>query len=279
MHLEVEVNQMEIKGLKFRKAFTLIELVVVIAILGILSAISIPKLTGVVDNARIKADYATLKTLNTATDLLVLSKNTGAESIFSGAETDEDKIALLNNTGYLEKSKVKPQNKDATFEWDLASQEWCYTTSDGKMTVILDKDNIVETSNQLFNTIKMYTGNWEGQLPNRNINGAIVFRQDSEPVFMKGYFESVDGLDKTKINEFQVFFDFDKTNRKYTNKVLGIYIKLQVEKWGEEPSKAIYFSSGESVDLKNNSLNDYLVGQNEFGGWGGSQEYKKLVYH
>jgi len=45
--------------LKNRKGFTLIELIVVIAILGILSAIAIPKFSGIQDSSKVKADAAT----------------------------------------------------------------------------------------------------------------------------------------------------------------------------------------------------------------------------
>jgi len=47
------------KRIHNRKGFTLIELIVVIAILGILALIAIPRFVGVMDNAKDKADSAT----------------------------------------------------------------------------------------------------------------------------------------------------------------------------------------------------------------------------
>jgi prepilin-type N-terminal cleavage/methylation domain-containing protein len=54
---------------KKRKGFTLIELVVVIAILGILAAIAIPRLTGTRENAQKKAIIANLRTIDSALTL------------------------------------------------------------------------------------------------------------------------------------------------------------------------------------------------------------------
>lgn len=52
-----------INKLRNKKGFTLIELIVVLAVLAIIMAIAVPRFTGVREQAKIDADYATLESI------------------------------------------------------------------------------------------------------------------------------------------------------------------------------------------------------------------------
>ncbi|SMP48858.1 competence type IV pilus major pilin ComGC [Anoxynatronum buryatiense] len=89
------------KKLKNRKGFTLIELIVVIAILGILALIAIPRFTGTLNNARASADDATFRVIQSAVSLYV------AENGPVAADGTDLFSALTTGGAYLDADNLK----------------------------------------------------------------------------------------------------------------------------------------------------------------------------
>lgn len=87
-----------------KKGFTLVELVVVIAILGVLSAIAVPRFAGTLNNSKVTADQASAKTIVSALNLAVAAGDATVDDtiVFKDAEADETNIAALVRLDYLE---------------------------------------------------------------------------------------------------------------------------------------------------------------------------------
>lgn len=70
--------------LKRKSGFTLIEMLIVVAIIAILVAVSIPMMTGALDNARAQTDAANLRAAKAEAMILIMN-NLSSENKLTGA--------------------------------------------------------------------------------------------------------------------------------------------------------------------------------------------------
>lgn len=90
-----------------KNGFTLIELIIVLAIMTILGAIAVPNFSNTTAKSRLKADIQSVRVIENAKDLY--ENETGIELTTTASEI----IKNLTDNGYL-KNEYKPQTDKAT---------------------------------------------------------------------------------------------------------------------------------------------------------------------
>ena len=95
--------------LKAKKGFTLVELIIVIAIIAILAVLAIPKFSEIRENANVKADIATAKSIQSAVTVAVTNAETGFELPQNGQQKTitTDAIANIINGRNVPDGKAK----------------------------------------------------------------------------------------------------------------------------------------------------------------------------
>lgn len=92
-----------------KKGFTIVELVIVIAVIVVLAAVLIPTFSSIVKKSKIAADVQTVRNLNT----IVVTEGTA----IGGIKTAHDAIVAASNNGY-DVTHISPTADGRTIAWD-----------------------------------------------------------------------------------------------------------------------------------------------------------------
>ncbi|MEN6462153.1 MAG: prepilin-type N-terminal cleavage/methylation domain-containing protein [Syntrophomonas sp.] len=101
------------KGKGNQKGFTLIELIMVMALLAILAGLAVPRFTSVLTNANEKANAANLKMLQDAVDLLESDLAADGQALPTGLTVENLKVGITINSKtygpYIKSVPTPPQ--------------------------------------------------------------------------------------------------------------------------------------------------------------------------
>ena len=97
-----------------KKGFTIVELVIVIAVIAILAAVLIPTFAGIIRKANISADTQLVKNMNTAL--------TADEAINGKPDSFSDVIAIVRDAGYV-LSAFNPTTEGCYVAWDKENNQ------------------------------------------------------------------------------------------------------------------------------------------------------------
>jgi len=112
---------------KSKKGFTIVELVIVIAVIAILAAVLIPTFSNLVKKANIAADTQLAKNLNTALTM--------AEAKGDKVDTFNDALKALRDGGYII-SNLNPTAEGCYFVWEAESNQILLVDGEKNYSVI-----------------------------------------------------------------------------------------------------------------------------------------------
>ena len=104
-----------------KKGFTIVELVIVIAVIAILAAVLIPTFTGIIRKARESTDIQLIRNLNTAVAT--------AKALDGKNATMHEAVADAFDAGY-DLDKIKASAKNNRIVWDSVNDVFCYYDAD-----------------------------------------------------------------------------------------------------------------------------------------------------
>ena len=116
-----------------KKGFTIVELVIVVAVIAILAAVLIPTFSGIIRKANISSDTVVAKNLNTA-------------AISAGAKDFDSAIEAVKEAGYL-LANLNAKAEGCYFVWDDVNDQFLLVDTTDDYKVIYSNIDASEKSN------------------------------------------------------------------------------------------------------------------------------------
>lgn len=163
-----------------KKGFTLIELIVVIAILGVLAAILVPSYIAYIEKSRAASDRYALGVLNDSTRFYYAGEPSPNPFEVMGT-TDDVLLQTLVGAGFFSEMPV-PKQEGASFNWDYSSKVWLLSGISEDLTHVLTAGDasLGTTSDWFKHAIIKYTGTaTEIVIPNtlNNVEIARIYQE------------------------------------------------------------------------------------------------------
>jgi prepilin-type N-terminal cleavage/methylation domain-containing protein len=138
---------------KEKSGFTLMELLIVIAIIAVLISIAIPVISTQLQKARAATDQANARILNSVSISYGIDHETLERDIFENFTTDSERLNALVEAGYLDEIP-SIQESGKKFSWSIEKQLWFVNDSE----YVLKISDITFGSGWLKTAILNYTG-------------------------------------------------------------------------------------------------------------------------
>jgi len=161
-------------GKRIRKknsGFTLIELIITIAIVTILSAILLVSINSYIEDAQYATDITNLKTLNNIT-LYYRASLEESDPFVDDSNSSSELMDVLVDNGFLS-NPVMTQTVDTSFLWSFDGMSWYFIEGDVFYT-ILDSDGLSVSNAALGWLQGSYTGTEKDVLLLSEMSGKLI---------------------------------------------------------------------------------------------------------
>lgn len=113
------------------KGVTVVELLIVIVVLGIISAFAVVSVGAIIENTKQNGDEVVLSNINEATRLMLYGLY-DTDDVFDGYDTDEDKLNYMVSEGFLS-AYPEPLIDTSSFAYNVGTQLWTLNGTEGSV--------------------------------------------------------------------------------------------------------------------------------------------------